>query len=346
MHACENCGFSFCNKCLCMKCVVPKLGSEQRVCRTCYSALTERDRKPAVEKQYSPPSAFLRRLESLEDPNRPPIVVYQHNQRMEQLKTGLEEPDRLIAERLEKLRDDVRRKPVPTEEEVARRLAQLRGQPSFAGDKAGLAVDSRTDQERAENLVEQFLEERELAARLPDPDQEIASRLAELRVSAERKPGRQSSGGGDNPRLETASLGEVTALLLQVQNEMKDEDESDVESTNKHCLKEMLSKLEAKHSEISGAVDSDEEKQVREIISWAMAEGQLNEDEMSSEDGMSTSSENLPDEVRLCIICDKDATLKCTGCSGDTYCNDCFFKGHEQWGMMDHVAVKYDPQAE
>jgi hypothetical protein len=47
---------------------------------------------------------------------------------MQQLKVGLNEVDREIAERLEKLREGRKQQPVPTEEEVAERLAILRGE--------------------------------------------------------------------------------------------------------------------------------------------------------------------------------------------------------------------------
>jgi hypothetical protein len=44
------------------------------------------------------------------------------------LKVGLNEVDCEIVERLEKLREERKQQPVPTEEEVAKRLAVLKGE--------------------------------------------------------------------------------------------------------------------------------------------------------------------------------------------------------------------------
>ena len=46
---------------------------------------------------------------------------------MQHLKVGLNEADREIVERLEKLREE-RKQHIPTEEEVAKRLAVLKGE--------------------------------------------------------------------------------------------------------------------------------------------------------------------------------------------------------------------------
>ncbi|XP_069682704.1 abscission/NoCut checkpoint regulator isoform X6 [Periplaneta americana] len=127
---CPNCGFSYCSKCLKFKVSVPKLdGSEHKVCRMCLSALSENSEKAkSAEEEYCPPESFLTRLESLENPARPPITLYRQNSRMQQLKKGLSQEDCEIAERLERLREERKRQPIPSEEEVAKRLAILKGE--------------------------------------------------------------------------------------------------------------------------------------------------------------------------------------------------------------------------
>lgn len=67
---------------------------------------------------------------------------------MQKLKLGLSEVDCKIAERLEKLREDRKQQPVPTEEEVARRLAKLKGEDpatvaSLHGNRMVLDVTNR-----------------------------------------------------------------------------------------------------------------------------------------------------------------------------------------------------------
>jgi hypothetical protein len=64
---------------------------------------------------------------------------------MQQLKAGLNEMDCEIVERLEKLREERKQQPVPTEEEVAKRLAVLRGEDparmaSLLGNKTVMQV--------------------------------------------------------------------------------------------------------------------------------------------------------------------------------------------------------------
>lgn len=39
-HSCPNCQFSYCGKCLKSAVLVPKLGKERKVCKTCFEALS------------------------------------------------------------------------------------------------------------------------------------------------------------------------------------------------------------------------------------------------------------------------------------------------------------------
>jgi hypothetical protein len=57
---------------------------------------------------------------------------------MQQLKVGLNDVDCEIVERLEKLREERKQQPVPSEEEVAKRLAVLKGEdPARMASLAG-----------------------------------------------------------------------------------------------------------------------------------------------------------------------------------------------------------------
>ncbi|CAG8534809.1 6359_t:CDS:2 [Paraglomus occultum] len=46
-----------------------------------------------------------------------------------------------------------------------------------------------------------------------------------------------------------------------------------------------------------------------------------------------------------CCICNEDATIKCHGCEGDLYCNECFREGHNStsadYEMKQHKYEKY-----
>lgn len=70
-----------------------------------------------------------RRLEALDAPPQPPVTIYRAEPRMQKLMTGLNSIDLDIVRRLEKLREDRRAaKNVPSEDEIASRLAALKGQ--------------------------------------------------------------------------------------------------------------------------------------------------------------------------------------------------------------------------
>lgn len=62
----------------------------------------------------------------LEDPSHPPITMYK-NDKLGPLRTGLSPADQKILERLEKLKDEKGRTSPPTEGEIRRRLANLKG---------------------------------------------------------------------------------------------------------------------------------------------------------------------------------------------------------------------------
>ncbi|CAG2056730.1 unnamed protein product [Timema podura] len=317
-HGCPSCGFSYCNKCLQFKCELSKLGPGQhKVCREC----SEHGGQPP-KRHYEPPAALIRRLESLENPAGPPITVYTPNPRMVELKSGLEEPDRQIAERLEKLRADRKKGPAPTEEEVVSRLARLRGQSYIPANTKPTytAPDTRTDQEKADSLLNQFAEEKQLLDKLPSPEQEIAERLNKLR------------------RESTSPQDEVTALMRQLSTQ----------SGSAHSGKDVQDCPRAAESQdVSMESDGEnEEEMARKIMASALLEAELDKKAGvlvgSSSEELSDSDKEDKSESPWCIICNEDATLQCTDCDGDLYCNECFSKGHREWGMTDHKARPFN----
>lgn len=67
-----------------------------------------------------------RRLENLENPAAPPIVIYKQDSKISALKKGLSVADQELVDRLEKLKDDGKGPP-PSETEIRKRLANLKG---------------------------------------------------------------------------------------------------------------------------------------------------------------------------------------------------------------------------
>ncbi|EFA06685.2 abscission/NoCut checkpoint regulator isoform X2 [Tribolium castaneum] len=181
---CSNCGLSFCNKCLKQKCKIPNKGTgEFNVCKLCYSKLASGT--SATLPQIAPPDAFIKRLENLENPAAPPITMYKNDPKIQALRSGLSPADQKILDRLEKLKDE--KGPPPSEGELRRRLASLKGENDYVEGPSRLLfqVDSRTDQQKADSLLEQFVNERDIEL-AHNPQEEIEARLATLREQGVR----------------------------------------------------------------------------------------------------------------------------------------------------------------
>ena len=147
----------------------------------------------AKERPVTPPSALERRLEQLDNPPpSKPIVVYKGREKIDRLRKGLSVEDQKIVDRLEQLhRDRKASEQLPTDREMADRLAKLKGVPlgqeeEEAKAKKGFFVqpDARADAAKADDLVRQMGEEVQVDAKTgegQDPTEAIAERLAKLK---------------------------------------------------------------------------------------------------------------------------------------------------------------------
>ncbi len=143
----------------------------------------------------TPPSALERRLEHLDaPPPAKPIVVYRGNQKMDRLRKGLSVEDQKIVDRLEQLhRDRKTSEKMPSDREMADRLAKLKNVPSPSeeeeerpgqGRSFYAKPDTRADAAKTEDLLKQMGEEVSMDAQAGggvDPTEEIAERLAKLK---------------------------------------------------------------------------------------------------------------------------------------------------------------------
>ncbi|XP_018573423.1 abscission/NoCut checkpoint regulator [Anoplophora glabripennis] len=183
---CSNCGLSFCSKCLKQKCKIPCKGSgEYNVCKLCYSKLASSS-STIQQNIISPPEIFIKRLENLENPSAPPITIYRQDTKIQALRSGLSPADQKLVDRLEKLKDDGKRPP-PSESEIRERLASLKGENNYVEGPSRLvyAADTRTDQQKADSLLEQFMNERDIELS-HNPQEDIEARLATLREQGVR----------------------------------------------------------------------------------------------------------------------------------------------------------------
>lgn len=156
-QGCPNCGFSFCSKCLREKTVVNN--KQQKVCTMCFNKQTKSDCLSAPE--IEPPAFLLKRLESLENPAKPPITLFRQKSKLSDLKIGLTEQDQKIIERLEKLKEDRKAAIPPSEQEIKRRLAILQGKDENTfHEKSNLPKEvKRSQQEQIEDLLKQCMDE-------------------------------------------------------------------------------------------------------------------------------------------------------------------------------------------
>ncbi|XP_042194226.1 abscission/NoCut checkpoint regulator [Callorhinchus milii] len=184
---CKNCGHAYCSSCLSYSTLVPRLGNtQQKVCKQCYESLTSGGKRenPA---RWSPPDNYKRRVAALEArqqkeagakkaETQPPALSIGARYR------GLSKEDRAIAERLEKLKEETKPKSIPSDQDIALRLASLKNDPvrpipttaemqdrlavlqgqippSQAPKPSYQAPNNRTQTEQVNDLFEQLSEE-------------------------------------------------------------------------------------------------------------------------------------------------------------------------------------------
>lgn len=174
---CANCGLSFCNKCLKQKCRIPQRGTvEYNVCRTCFQKLTSSSTSSSGITVITPPEAYLKRLEALDNSTGPPpITIYKNDAKRQETRSGMTPQDVQIMERLEKLKHEGKWPP-PSENEIRQRLAKLKGENNYVVGPSKQTSDT---------LLEKFIVEREIEL-VQNPQQEIEARLASLREQGTR----------------------------------------------------------------------------------------------------------------------------------------------------------------
>lgn len=118
------------------------------------------------------------------DPNKPE----NHREESESITPSTDED---LTRRLQTLKkDDGPLNKIPTDTEIEIRLANLRNlEYKEYKSKIKFLPDNRTDTQKTEDLIKQFLEEDEIAKNMPDPDEKILSRLNALKADRENAIG-------------------------------------------------------------------------------------------------------------------------------------------------------------
>ncbi|XP_064093185.1 uncharacterized protein LOC135205859 isoform X2 [Macrobrachium nipponense] len=186
-------------------------------------------------KKQSSKTSLEQSLKMISPPQQAPITIYPGPSSS---LAALSKADLDLAHRLENLRKS-HAEVIPTEEEMASRLAQLKGLPSDHYHKTQnsgasyVKPDGRTQNQKVEDLLEQVMGEVALDEHAPKPEEELEVRLARLRgndVSSLQAHGAmplpphtyQSQSGGDaalSEDLGNISMDEVEAFMHAAEKE-------------------------------------------------------------------------------------------------------------------------------
>ncbi|CAK9834161.1 Abscission/NoCut checkpoint regulator [Anthophora retusa] len=257
--ACPGCGFSYCNKCLKYKCDIPNKGVK-KTCGRCFykhsfkSKSNSNNNINMSDEQEEPiaPIDITKKLDSLENPAKPPIVIYKHTNHWDKFKKGLEPVDQEIVERLRKLKEEDKTTALSVDE-IKRRLTLLKDEdPDASHHKINIhTVDTRTDQQKTDDLLQEYLEQLELCSG-SNSLTEIESRLRSLQNVSD-KPSKHLTNDVDDDethitkKLIAKALAEANLEkkygdvdeLEEIQNETgehtDDEDEDEDEDESSAC---------------------------------------------------------------------------------------------------------------
>ncbi|XP_058796390.1 abscission/NoCut checkpoint regulator-like isoform X1 [Phymastichus coffea] len=189
-NGCPSCGFSYCSKCLKYKCNLSDVG-EKKICGRCFNKLQKKESPITPTDDFSIPDGLAqplvpiditKRLDSLENPSRPPITMYKGS-KLDKLQVVLDPVDQEIVNRLKKLKNEDKRVPRPTEDDIRRRLALLKDvDPDILPQPVNLnKVDTRTPEQKTNDLISEYLDRLEISKASEKTDDDIKARLDALR---------------------------------------------------------------------------------------------------------------------------------------------------------------------
>jgi len=327
--ACPQCGFSYCKKCLRFKLVLDPETSKKEVlvCRRCHSKLStgvDMEQPPAMTK------ALITRLESLENPSRPPITVYRQparEARLAQLKRGLSIEDQQLADRLESLRKNDHPRQAnghhhggsggggggTTSEEIEARLARLKGEdpshkPSTATPLSTISqnVVAESENDIIMSCAEQVRLDQRYNEGLKRSVDDMEARLERLRGG---DPGKQQQQHSSSSSASTSTTANTKQTFFE------DEDLTEAEQVAR-----IIERFKAEVELENKNKNESEETSVPADVN------------MTSDD---VEDDDDDDVDNLCRICEeKRATLKCDECDGDLFCKKCCDEFHYELGEV------------
>lgn len=215
-----------------------------------------------------------------------------------------------------------------SDKSIAERLSNLKGIPHQEYDHRAMlnAVDKRSETQKANDLVEQFMKEVSLdeAAKedFEDPIKSIERRLAALKGPTTPT---HANNGLDSPPEPQNEDDIVKKIVTKVRYQ--------------HHLHQIL---------MLKLTQRARDHLMTSICFQYLDEAKLPDSDLTPEEKEFVNSckpEEGHEELPWCCICNEDATIRCVGCDGDLFCKPCFNEIHaNDEEYREHETKRYVPK--